>query len=252
MLDYQAFNFSNNNLQSVKEQTMATVLISGANRGLGLEFSRQYAEAGWQVIAGCRKPAQAEALQALAQQHDTIEIVTLDVADFTCIDSLATQLAHRAIDVLINNAGIYGDNADNAFGQIDYAVWTQHLLVNSQAPVKMIEAFLAHLQQGTHKKVINISSLMGSIHDNTSGGSLFYRSSKATLNAAMKTVAIALQAHNIGVLILHPGWAKTDMGGINALISPAQSVSGMIEVIEQFTLVQTGLFLKYDGTAMPW
>ena len=231
---------------------MATVLITGANRGLGLEFCTQYVKAGWNVIACCRQPEQSTALVALAENYSNLRIEALDVADFGQIDALSQKLSTTAVDVLINNAGIYGDNSTIHFGQLDYQAWSNTLLINTQAPVKMAEAFLNQLKAGNSKLIVNISSLMGSMTDNTSGGSLLYRSSKAALNAVMKSLSIALKQQAIGVLIFHPGWAKTDMGGPNALINADESVSGMRQVIDKFSLDQSGCFIKYDGTIMPW
>jgi len=227
---------------------MATVLITGASRGLGLEFCKQYAAEGWQVLACCRNPETAGKLADIPQ----VRVFPLDVSDFAQIDNLAAQLQDTAIDVLINNAGIYGDNPRRGFGQLDYAAWMQTLTVNTQAPVKMAEAFLPHLKRGDKKLLASISSQMGSIADNGSGGSILYRTSKAALNAAMKSIAIDLEDQRIGVLVLHPGWVKTDMGGPNALIEAQESVAGMRQVIAQFTLAQSGSFLKYDGSTLPW
>lgn len=229
---------------------MPTVLITGANRGLGLEFVKQYAAAGWRVLAGCREPLEAEQLRSIQAQNSLIEIFALNVTDFDQIDTLAKQLAGVAIDVLINNAGVYGDKS--AFGQLDYQAWSNTLAVNTLAPVKMTEAFLPHVQQGKNKIVAVVSSQMGSIADNSSGGSLFYRSSKAGVNAAMKTLAYDLARYSIGVLIFHPGWVKTDMGGINALIEADESVAGMRQIIEHFQLKQSGQFFKYNGEIIPW
>jgi NAD(P)-dependent dehydrogenase (short-subunit alcohol dehydrogenase family) len=231
---------------------MATVLITGASRGLGLEFCRQYAADGWRVLACCRTPQAAAGLAALAEQNPNIQVHALDVTDFGQIDRLAERLQDTAIDVLINNAGVYGDSPSRGFGQLDYAAWTQTLAVNTQAPLKMAEAFLAHLTRGEHKLLVEISSQMGSISDNSSGGSIIYRSSKAALNAAMKSVAIDLQSQGIGVLIFHPGWVKTDMGGPNALIEASYSVAGMRRVIAAYTPDQSGAFIKFDGTSLPW
>lgn len=227
---------------------MPTILITGANRGLGLEFCRQYATEGWQVLACCRNPETATQLANMSN----VQVFSLDVSDFAQIDKLAAQLQDTAIDVLINNAGIYGDSDKHRFGQLDYAAWMQTLTINTQAPVKMAEAFLPALKRGHKKLVVSISSLMGSIADNSSGGSLLYRSSKAALNAAMKSLAIDLEGQGIGVLVLHPGWVKTDMGGPNALIDAQQSIGGMREVIAGFTPAQSGHFLKYDGSSLPW
>jgi NAD(P)-dependent dehydrogenase (short-subunit alcohol dehydrogenase family) len=231
---------------------MPTVLITGANRGLGLEFCRQYAEKGWDVIACCRDPAQAKELNELSQRYTSIQKEALDVAHFDEIDSLSTKLSDTCIDVLINNAGIYGDQSNHGFGQLDYQAWLNTLTINTQAPIKMAEAFLPKIKLGSEKLIVNISSLMGSVSDNNSGASILYRSSKAALNASMKSLSIDLRSQGIGVLIFHPGWVKTDMGGANALIDAKTSVSGMCAVIDNFTLAQSGAFIKYDGKPMPW
>ena len=231
---------------------MQTVLITGANRGLGLEFCRQYAAADYQVVAACRNPKQAEQLVALAGRYPQIQIEALDVADFSQIDALAAKLADRKIELLLNNAGVYGDQAGRGFGQLDYQAWSNTLAVNVQAPVKLAEAFLSHLKRGDKRLIASVSSLMGSMSDNSSGGSILYRSSKAGLNAAMKSLSIDLRAEAIGVLILHPGWVRTDMGGPNGLIDVEESVTGMRRVIDSFSLTDSGSFRKYDGTVMPW
>jgi NAD(P)-dependent dehydrogenase (short-subunit alcohol dehydrogenase family) len=226
---------------------MTTVLITGANRGLGLEFCKQYAAEGWNVLACCRNPETADKLNAISR----IQVFQLDVSDFSQIDHLAAKMQDTPIDVLINNAGIYG-GPHYGFGQLDYAAWTHTLTVNAQAPVKMAEAFLPHLNRGNKKLLVSISSQMGSIADNKSGGSILYRTSKAALNAAMKSIAIDLKDLGIGVVVLHPGWVKTDMGGPDALIEARESVRGMRQVIERFIPDQSGTFLKYDGSTLPW
>jgi NAD(P)-dependent dehydrogenase (short-subunit alcohol dehydrogenase family) len=231
---------------------MATALITGANRGLGLEFCRQYAVDGWDVIACCRKPEQALDLDGFARQYTTIQVKTLDVSELGQIDALSQQLADCHIDVLINNAGVYGDLQSGGFGQLDYQAWMNSLLINTLAPAKMAEAFLPQIKKSDKKLIVNISSLMGSIADNDGGGSILYRSSKAALNAAMKSLAIGLKDQSVGVLIFHPGWVKTDMGGPNALLNAELSVAGMRTLIEKFSLDQSGSFVKYDGTPMPW
>jgi len=231
---------------------MATVLITGSNRGLGLEFCRQYAEQDWHVIACSRNPDDAFDLNSLASRHPNIQLEQLDVSAFEQIDALSRKLADLSIDVLINNAGIYADNKNNGLGHLDYQAWANSLLINTQAPVKMTEAFLPHIKKSDKKLMVAISSLMGSMADNDSGGSIFYRSSKAALNAAMKSVAIELKNQSVGVLIFHPGWVKTDMGGPDALINAEQSVAGMRALIANFSLDQSGSFVKYDGTPMPW
>ena len=230
----------------------ATVLVTGANRGLGLHFCQQYAAAGWRVLATCRSPQSADALTALATQYQWLSVHALDMTDGAQIDALSAQLSEQAIDLLINNAGVYGDKPEQSLGQLDYAAWMTTLAVNTVSPVKMTEAFLPQLAMGQGKLVVAISSLMGSIADNTSGGSVLYRSSKAGLNAAMKSLAIDLAPRGIGVLILHPGWARTDMGGPNGLIDAETSVTNMRQVIDHFGMEKNGQFLRYDGKALPW
>jgi len=224
------------------------VLITGANRGIGLEFTRQYLADGWQVIACCRKPAAANELQVLSAQGQLI-IEELDVVDFAQIDRLAEKLEGQAIDVLINNAGIY---RGSAFGTLDYTAWAESFKVNSMAPLKMAEAFVGHIAAGQLKKIATITSKMGSIDDNTSGGGYIYRSSKTAVNMVMKSLAIDLQPKGISAVTLHPGWVQTDMGGSNALIDTRQSVSGMREVIEKLTLANSGRFIAYDGKEIAW
>ncbi|MGY6275524.1 SDR family oxidoreductase [Methylomonas sp. MgM2] len=231
---------------------MQTVLITGANRGLGLEFCRQYAAAGWRVIAACRNPSVAADLKLLSEAYPDLQTAALDVSDFSQIEALSKQLAGENIDVLLNNAGVYPDKPGRGFGHIDYQAWLDGFTINSMAPVKLAEVFLPHIQRSQKKLIVNISSLMGSMSDNQSGGSLLYRSSKAGLNAVMKSLSIDLLPYSIGVLILHPGWVLTDMGGKNALIGVEESVTGMRRRIEDFALERSGSFLKYDGSALPW
>ena len=231
---------------------MTTVLITGANRGLGLEFCKQYAQEGWQVIACCREVSSATALAQLATDFPTISIYALDISDFNQLEQLALKLKETPIDVLLNNAGVYGDTPGHGFGHLDYQAWQHTMNVNVFSTVKMTELFLTHLQHGNHKKIVSISSLMGSMADNGSGGSIVYRSSKAALNAAMKSISIDIRAKDISVLILHPGWVKTDMGGLNAPMEISDSVHAMRETIANFTLAQTGQFLRYDGKPLPW
>ncbi|CAG0960908.1 C-factor [Methylophilaceae bacterium] len=230
--------------------TQPTLLITGANRGIGLEFVRQYAEAGWQVIACCRWPDDAKALHAIADgTDDQVEIHPLDVSDFAEIDALALLLQGRQIDLLINNAGVYphGD-----FGGTDYEAWAEAFHINTMAPMKMAEAFAGHVASSGLKKIVTLSSKMGRLDDNTSGGSYIYRSTKTAVNMVMKSLAIDLKPMGIAVAALHPGWVQTEMGGPNALIDTQQSVAGLRQVIEQLTLENSGRFVAYDGKVIPW
>lgn len=227
------------------------VLITGANRGIGLELVSQYAREGWNVLACCRTPQHANALQAIAKANTgaDIRILPLDVADFNQIDALAQELKEIKIDVLINNAGIYPDsNANN----IDTAHWLEAFKVNTMAPLRMATAFTPHIANSHLKKIATLSSKMGSLDDNTSGGSYLYRSSKAAVNMVMKSLSIDLQPLGITVVTLHPGWVQTEMGGSNALIDTKTSAAGLRKVIEQSNLETSGQFIAYDGQTIPW
>ena len=225
------------------------VLITGANRGLGLEFTKQYAADGWRVLACCRHPQSALDLQALAAAYSNVKIYALDVADFAQIDALAVQLKDESIDVLINNAGVY---PASSFGDTNYDDWANGFKVNSMAPLKMAEAFVQHITRSQLKKIATLTSKMGSIDDNTSGESYSYRSSKTAVNMVMKSLSIDLKPYGISVVTLHPGWVQTDMGGSNALISAQTSVSGLRKVIADLSLGTTGQFIAYDGKPIPW
>lgn len=232
---------------------MATTLITGTNRGIGLEYVRQYAQDGWQVIACCRQPATAENLDRLASQYpDHIRIYALDVADHQQIDQLSTTLANETIDLLINNAGVYPPSDDGGFGSIDYTAWHKTFQINTMAPLKMAEAFIIQISSSKLKTMATITSKMGSIADNQRGGSYIYRSSKAAINMVAKSLAIDLKARGIISVLLHPGWVKTDMGGADALISTEQSVTGMRRILKEITLADSGKFLAYDGQLIPW
>lgn len=231
---------------------MATVLITGANRGLGLEFCRQYAAAGWRVLACCRDPGGAAALRELAAHHPSLAIHRLDLGRFEDIDALSRELAAESIDVLLNNAGVYGDAEHNRFGALDYGLWERVLRIDALAPTKMAEAFLPQVERGSRKLIVAITSLMGSLADNGSGGAILYRSAKAALNAAMKSLSIDLKSRGVGVLLLHPGWVRTDMGGSNAPTSPEESVAGLRRVIDGYRPEDSGRFLDFRGRELPW
>ena len=227
---------------------MPTCLITGASRGLGLEFAKQYAADDWKVIATCRRPDEAEALDAV---KGSVEIHPLDVTDFARVEQLARKLSGVAIDLLINNAGIYGPRVV-PYNNVDYAVWCEVLRTNTMAPLKMSAAFLDHLARGQDKKIVTISSKMGSIADNTSGGVYIYRSSKAALNAVMKSLSMDLRDQGFTVVVLNPGWVRTDMGGSGASIDSFESVAGMRDVINNLRIEDSGRFLHYDGTEISW
>ncbi|WP_432720925.1 SDR family oxidoreductase [Jeongeupia wiesaeckerbachi] len=221
-----------------------TLFITGAGRGIGREFVQQYLAAGWQVVATCRKPAD---LADLAQQP-ALTVLPLDVTDWDTVATLASQLGDARIDLLINNAGIYGGVMQD-LGGTDVGTWLETLATNAIAPVKIVEALLPRL--APRAVIVNISSKMGSMADNGSGGDYHYRSAKAALNAATVSLARDLAGRHCCVA-LHPGWVQTDMGGAYALIDAATSVRGMHDVIAGLQAADTGRFITYDGRSIPW
>jgi NAD(P)-dependent dehydrogenase (short-subunit alcohol dehydrogenase family) len=236
----------------IEDRDMTTTLITGANRGLGLEFVRQYAAAGWRVFACCRTPDEAAALKALAgPAGGRVSLHALDVADRGQIDRLGAELRGQPIDLLLNNAGVYGP-PKMRLGEIDYAKWLEVLEVNTLAPVRMAEVFLDNVA-GSEKKVIAcVSSEMGSIARNEGGRHYLYRSSKAALNMAVKSLAIDLKGRGIIAVTVSPGWVQTDMGGADAPLRPEESIAGMIRVFARLRPDDSGKFLSYDGSEIPW
>lgn len=240
--------------------TDPTVLITGAGRGLGLEFVRQYADDGWRILACARRPSAAAELAELAESSGgRITVHTLDVADHATIESLARELQDASIDVLLNVAGTMGGQdfavkglAAGAFGAIDYDDWLQTIRVNVLGPMKVIECFVDQVARSDQKKVVTLSSVVGSMARNRSGGLYAYRSSKAAVNAMMKSVAIDLAPRGIIALPLHPGWVRTAMGGPRADIDAPTSVAGLRRVIAGLTPADAGRFLQYDGQELPW
>lgn len=228
---------------------MKTVLITGANRGIGLKFVQQYAADGDQVIACCRNPSKAAELNGLAR-HGQVQVLELDVCDGASIDQLREHLSTTSIDILINNAGVYGKRL--TLGQLDYGIWMQVLQTNTLGPIRVTEALLGPLTQGNASKLVYITSKMGSIADNGSGGAYIYRTSKAALNAAVKSISLDLASHGAIAVAIHPGWVQTDMGGANALIDTQTSVTNMRRVIEGLKTSDNGRFLNYDGKEIPW
>lgn len=225
------------------------VLITGANRGIGLELTKQYAEDGWKVLACCRNPDSATALQALANAHKNIQVFALDVSDLEQIDSLSVKLKDEAIDVLINNAGVL---PPSSFGKTNYDDWAEAFKINTMAALKTAEAFKQHVSRSELKKIATLSSKMGSIDDNSGGESYIYRSTKTAVNMVMKSLSIDLKSDGISVVTLHPGWVQTDMGGANGLINTQSSVSGLRRVIADLSLESTGQFIAYDGKSINW
>lgn len=221
---------------------MPTVMVTGASRGIGREFVTQYRDAGLKVIATCRDPKRAG--------YGDGEAYALDVADPVNVKNLAEQLDGEPIDLLINNAGINLGKYTN-FGNLDYDAWDEVLWVNVLAPLRVSECFAPHVARSERKQIVFLSSIMGSIAQN-SGGMPIYRSSKAALNQAVRSVAPDLRAKGITTLLVHPGWVRTDMGGENGAIDAKTSVAGMLETFESLTPSMSGDYVNYDGTPIPW
>ena len=245
-------------LYSLAEDETGIVLITGSNRGIGLEFTKQYLERGWTVIATARKPEKAEDLKQLGIQYpDRLSIHQLDVTDNERIDELAKELEDQPIDLLLNNAGISGYIPDQIFGRLDYDSFEQVLAVNTIAPLKMAEAFYTHIKSSNLKKIVSVSSSEGSIggaYDDESGRMYFYRSSKSALNMVMVNLAFQLKSRGVAVGLVNPGPTDTDfMRGIPfPLRSTEEAVTYMIENIEEIDLDNTAAYLNYNGKTIDW
>src|SRR5215211_765158 len=221
---------------------MPAVLITGASRGLGFELAKQYTVEGWRVIACCRKPEDAIALKKLVPSaRDMVSVVAMDVADNDTVRNAALTLKDVVVDILINSAGIAGVPQQST-GKIDYASWARVLDVNTMGPLRVLEAFTDNLARSERRLVVTITSAMGSLADNTSGGSIAYRSSKAAVNMVMRSAAIDLAPRGISCVVVNPGWVKTDMGGAHAPLTPAESVRSLRRLIETLGPGQSGKF----------
>lgn len=231
---------------------MPEILVTGANRGIGLELARQYAADGWRVNACCRDPEGADELRSLAASADgRIVLHRLDVTDDDQIAALAARLNGRPIDILFNNAGVYGQ-VDAWFGNTRRDDWLAALNVNTISPMKVMEALVDNVADSDLKLIATLSSKMGSMADNRSGGSYVYRSTKAGLNAVMVSAAHDLKPRGITAVILHPGWVRTDMGGPNGEISVAESVAAMRRTLSRVGPEDAGSFYEIDGSIIPW
>ena len=231
---------------------MPSTLITGANRGLGFEFARQYSADGWQVYAACRNPQSASELRRLADaSDDKLQILALDVIDPVSVQAAAAKLDGQAIDLLLNNAGIGGPRGQSV-GNIDYKAWAKVLDVNTMGPLRVSEAFVDHVARSERKLIVTLTSGMGSLADNTSGGAYAYRSSKAAVNMVMRSLAIDLAPRGIACVVINPGWVLTDMGGPHATLTTAESVKKLRRLIETLGPGQSGKFFNYDGREYAW
>ena len=224
---------------------MPTVFITGASRGLGEEFVKQFLEDDWDIIATCRNPNEIQ----LDIPRNSIDIIPLDVTDHDSIKRLKSDLGKRPIDVLINNAGIIGQR--DGFGTLDYSAWAGAMDTNVFGPMRIAEALIENVVESDLKQMVFITSRMGSITE-THPNAYVYRSSKAALNMAVRCMSLELADKGITTILFHPGHVQTDMGGASAPVTPKASIAGMKEQIINFTPKNNGAFLSYDGGSIPW
>jgi NAD(P)-dependent dehydrogenase (short-subunit alcohol dehydrogenase family) len=227
-----------------------TVLITGANRGLGLEFARQYHAAGWKVIATARQPEEATDLKALGEG---VRVVALDVTRPDSVTALAASLDKQPVDLLINNAGQgVGLEPRRSLADVKIDEFERVMQVNALGPVRVTQALLPNLRTGKGKMIVGITSGLGSIAGNDQGGWYGYRESKAALDMFIRNLAAELKGEGFICIAMNPGWVKTDMGGPNAPLTPEESISGVRKVLERLKPEDTGKFWSYDGTHLPW
>lgn len=233
---------------------MTTILVTGANRGIGLEFVRQYTNGSAEVHACCRDPETASTLQGLASHAaGRVHVHRLDVTDPEALSALARELRDVTIDILLQVAGVFGPSpARQSLDQMDYAAWADAFAVNAMAPLRGVQAFREHVARSDRGRIVTLTSGLGSITNNHNGWALAYRSSKAAANQVVRGIAPDLAEQGIVAVAMHPGWVRTAMGGPDAHLSPAESVQGMREVIEGLTAEHAGRFLRYTGEELPW
>ena len=230
---------------------MSTVLVTGANRGIGLALVSAYADRGDDVIATVRDPNRLHALAAVIEgRPDRIEVHRLEVTDAGSIAALAERLAGRPLDVLINNAGTIGP-ARQSTADMDFEGWATTFRINTMAPLAMARALLPNLRLSERAKILTISSGMGSM-STTNSDHVAYRASKAAVNKVMQCLATDLADEGIAVAVCHPGWVRTEMGGENADISPEMSATGIQHVIDRLSLTRTPVFHVWDGGVLSW
>ena len=227
---------------------MKTIFVTGSNRGLGLEFVKQFESNGFKVIAACRNPRLADNLNSI---KGNIEVVKLDINSGSDFENISTIYKNENIDILINNAGIIGLNK-KMIGEINYEDWKNVFQTNVLGPTMIVEKLLSQIARSQKKLIVSISSKLGSIEENSGGGQYAYRASKAALNAVNKSLSIDLIDKGITSIVISPGWVKTDMGGQNADITVHDSVTQMRRLIESVTINDTGKFFNFDGDIIKW
>ena len=228
-----------------------SILITGTNRGIGLEFVKHYLKNNEKVIATCRNKNSAKDLLELKNTTSNLSLVELDVSNPHSINEFASKITDQPIDTFINNAGVFGPR-NTEFENFNAKEWLDVFNINTIAPLLITQKILKNLRLGKNKKLVFISSKVGSIEENTGGGMYIYRSSKTALNQVIKSLSIDFKDENFIAAALHPGWVQTDMGGPNALIDTKTSVKGMAEVIDSLVLKNSGRFYNYDGSSIPW
>ena len=230
---------------------MTNVLITGANRGLGLGFVKSFLAKNVNVICTTRNiPGSKELLECKKKYPKNLQILELDLLGENSENALSDLLSDKPIDIFINNAGV--GNSNQRFGVVSSKPWVEVLKVNLIAPLTVTQSIIENIKKGLDKKIYFLSSQLGSIEDNTSGGMYIYRSSKTALNQVVKSLSVDLKPMGITVISLHPGWVKTDMGGPNAPVSIDESIKGMMKVIDATDIRNTGTFLNFDGQGLPW
>lgn len=231
---------------------MSTIFITGANRGLGLEFTRQYLAEGYAVLAACRHPGAAQTLQDLGRTaRGALNVIEVDVTDTASVKRASARMPTSTIDILVNCAGIFGTGGDT-IGSLDYDAWRAVFEVNVLGPARMCEAFLDQISRSDRRLVVTITSGLGSLADNSTGRYIPYRTSKAAVNMLMRSAAIDLKPRGVTCVVVNPGWVKTDMGGPNAKLSPEESVGALRRLIAKITPEDSGRFYNYDGREYPW
>jgi NAD(P)-dependent dehydrogenase (short-subunit alcohol dehydrogenase family) len=230
---------------------LSNVVITGANRGIGLALASLYAGRGATVFACCRTPSNAKALQALAESA-TVRVLPLDVRDAASVATLASTLADAPVDILINNAGVSGGSVEEQTAtRMDFAAWADAFDTNTMGPARVLQALLPHLKRAKNAKVMSVTSQLGALSLDLALA-FGYSSSKAALNKFMRLAAGELSRDGIAVGLVHPGWVKTDMGGAGAHITPAESATGIANVVDHLSLENTGGFWKWNGSAHDW
>ena len=231
---------------------MKKILVTGANRGLGLGLVKKFLKNNEKVICTTRNISKSKELILCKEKYNyNLEICELDLLDKDSPNILSNFLGDETIDLFINNAGVIGHSAQH-FKSVSLNHWLEVLKVNLIAPLLITQSIIKNIEKSSERKIYFISSKVGSIEDNKSGGMYIYRSSKTALNQVVKSLSIDLKPLGISVISLHPGWVRTEMGGPNALISVEESVNGMVDVISNTSIINSGQFINYDGTRLPW